>query len=885
MRRSFCIALAIAMMVQSASAQDPFDLLFEDEQRLDLSDPSAPGQDDLLLVSLRLDRITFSDDLPAFRTDTGLCIDAEGLVRAIGAPIEVSDTSLDGWYLDPARTLSIEIGKDEWVLAGRARALGPATVRKAETGLCLDLALAGEVFAADFTFSSGDLAVEIAPHETWPIEAKLAREKEREKLKVAAAAQPDFALIDNPTRWLSWPTVDLNLQASMSRQNPRPLDIGAVLVGDFAHMTGRLQTVRDVNGEASLRASLAATDLPFRFEAGDLALPPSALIGIAEVGRGVRAGSFDASGATDILGSQQIRGPLPDGWEAELHDEQGLKAFVTTPDENGDYVFDAVALRPGYNRLTVRLFGPHGESYERPVRIFLGKELNPENTVRWDVAVVEKGMSLAGDGAPADRALLARGGVTYGLHDKATVGIEATASPDGKLTAASTLAFAAAGTITRARLAWKDDGGKAFEAGLQGRLGGSHTVALRFLDGGSLENDVLGQGADHIDSLMGFRLEGPTQLAGFRIPLIAAGGREERAGGFTQSHLSLSASGRVGRTTLRKSLRFEQTEVGNGQPTETILGDVLFGGRVFGQRLRAQLGYRCVEVCVLGNVGSSFQAQLQSDIHVGSSAAYDFDAGAVGFRLNAAKDFGQASAGLNLGLDPQRGWAAGFNLRFAVFREPGAGFRLGPPGMSQTGTLLPRVYEDIDEDDRFGPSDLPLAEASFIVGGTLRSSLTDGSGIASIDKVTTRSRTTVEVKRSSLPDPFLKPTVSGRTVQLRPGQVMRMDVPVRQTGEAELSVVLQKGDLRLPISGLKVEAFLPDGTQVGEARTSYDGSVYLTDLPLRELTIRVAEEELARFGATANPVTATLSRTNPYASGLSLVIASNPTPPVAGTGY
>jgi hypothetical protein len=870
--------------MQAASAQDPFDLLFGDEQRMDVSAEQGPGQDDLLLLSLRLDQIRFEGDVPAFRTPGGICVDAAALVEVIDAPVEVGARGMEGWFLTPDRTLTFDLDRDDFTIGKRTIGRKPDDAFAMETGLCLDLDLAGRLFAAELQFVQADLAIDITPDETWPIEVKLAREKMRAKLIDPQKAYLDFEPLENPTRWLSWPTADISLEGIASRSDARPLTGGAVLVGDLAHMTARLQTVTDENDRRSFRSTLSRTDGPVRMALGDVALPPSALIGRPQLGRGFLAGSHDAVGGADILGAQEIRGPLPEGWEAELHDEQGLRAFVTEADGNGDYVFQAVSLRPGYNRLTVKLFGPHGETSERPLRIFLGKELNPENEVRWDLAAVEAGRGVAGTQS-GDPQLIARGRVSYGISENATIGIEANVAEHQDALLASTFIFSAAGALTQTRLAWNEEGERAFETGMQGRIGDRHSLALRYLDGGGIENDVLGTGPEHLGRLASFRLEGPIALGGYRLPAALAGSHESRAGGLERSFLAFSASGRIGRATLRKSLRYERAVSSDARSTDAASGSLLLGGKVFGQRLRGQVGYRCEEQCRLGNVTTSLQTRLRSDIVVSGSVGYDREAGSPGFSLLAAKDIGQASLAFNIGHDPQRGWAAGFGLRFSLFRDPGGGIRIGPAGMSDTATLLPRVFEDIDEDGRYGANDLPLADSSFLVSGAVRSAVTDGGGIATIDRLPSGRVAQLEIARASLPDPFLKPSRTGHSVRLRPGQILSVDLPVQQTGEADLVVLLQKGDLKLPIAGLSVEARLGDGTVVGRARTSYDGSAYFSDLPLKPLSFGLAEAELSKFGTAAEPALATLSRSEPYASNLVLTIRSQKNEADAPTGY
>lgn len=873
-RRGLTVVLLISMMNSKAPAQDPFGLLFGDEERIQLGAAGEPGDDDLLLVSLRMGQIRFASSLPAYRTAEGICLDAAETMAAVEAPVSLGPSSLEGWFIAPDRTLAVDFEEPSLAIAGRGRAWPDNAAFFPGGEPCLGLGLLSELLAADFTFDEVDLTVDITPREPWPIEARLARQRERDRLERRARDRADYPLLDNPTRWLSWPVADLALDVTRTANGRIRINPTGLVVGDLAHMTGRLQLLQTAAGEPGFRASAEAKKGDAALRIGDIATPATPLLAPALAGRGISLRGGPGSEA-DLFSRQDIRGPLPPGWEAELHDETGLRAFVTEPDENGEYVFSGVPLRPGYNRYTVRLFGPHGELRERPVRLFVGEELAPENTVRWHVAAVEAGRSLTGDALRDDPQWTGVGSLSYGLGPRATLRLDAAAHEHRGASVNAGLFTALGPVLTAGRVGWEAAGGApAVELGAQARVARAHTASLRWLRSGDLENEIVGQGAGRITQSVQASFEGPVQVAGYRMPVSLSAAREARAGGFVRRRVGLGAGGRVAGMTWRKSFLYEENESSRGDAEERLAGEVLVSSRIGPHQGRASSAWACRETCKLARYGLSYSASIGARATLSFGVVQETSRPEPALSASLVRQFGPVSAGLTARTDGTGRWRAGVGLRFAIYREPGTGRpRLARAGASDSPRALVRVFEDRDGDGVKGPDDPAIEDASLIVGGSLRRETSGPDGIVELPALPAGSPVTLELKRSTLSDPFLKPVQTGHTLAARRGQVIALDLPVAQTGEAELSVSLMKGGLAVPVAGVRIEAVDATGAVVGASETSFDGSAYLADLPLGPLTFRVAPAALERIGgASCAPAHVVLSRKAPFASGLVLTI-------------
>jgi len=61
----------------------------------------------------------------------------------------------------------------------------------------------------------------------------------------------------------------------------------------------------------------------------------------------------------------ELRGELPEAWEAELYQNDILSAF-TAESQSGEYVFADLPLLPGSNDFRVVLYGPQGAARGAP---------------------------------------------------------------------------------------------------------------------------------------------------------------------------------------------------------------------------------------------------------------------------------------------------------------------------------------------------------------------------------------------------------------------------------------------------------------------------------------------------------------------------------------
>jgi hypothetical protein len=121
----------------------------------------------------------------------------------------------------------------------------------------------------------------------------------------------------------------------------------------------------------------------------------------------------------------------------------------------------------------------------------------------------------------------------------------------------------------------------------------------------------------------------------------------------------------------------------------------------------------------------------------------------------------------------------------------------------------------------------------------------------------------MEVQLASLPDLRLRPVQPGIAAVTRPGQVIAVPVPMRQTGEIEAQVETINGDRRRPLPGIEVALVDSRGQRFAVTRSDFGGLAYFDGVPQGQWRLEAAH---------AAPVPVTLGPDSLLATGLRVVV-------------
>lgn len=874
---SFFLVLSTAGLAQSQSP-DPFAILFgEDEETIDSGTDKAPGRDDIELVEVRLADFELIKTQTAFKTETGLCLPVPALFEALEVPGELSEDTFQGWFIRPDRALFVDFNQRVAQFGAHTANIQPTLT---DDGWCLSLADLSSLLPIDFEYRPGVLSVVLTPREVLPIEARLERDALRKQISTTQTTQPDYPVIDMPYEWLSLPTADIGLDLQLAPEGGFETTGSIELAGDVLKMTGRLQYSGDGRPRLTLgRMSSKADQLgPLKarsFEIGDVVAARLPLLSESGLAQGITVSNRPTVSAS-VFDVTDIRGPLPNGWEAELYDGEQLMSFVTEADENGDYVFSDVILRPGYNRLTVKLFGPYGEREDRVVKIMVGSELCPENELQYSFGFVSS-EGVVEDGASDSAVPSAYASVRYGLSNHASAQIDGIVSAeDGVIGLGASLSGSALDTYGVLRIASDGAGRPALSAALQKRLndrGGQ--LKFNLSDFGGMETPVTGFGDQRMvrSALLTYDtsldLGIGRGLSALRTRMEWAQFQDQRK----EFHASARLAGAYGATRWSHALRYSRRASGAGGADTDILGDVLLSRSFKGLRVRGAMTYSLQDGLDVKTLALAAQKRFGRKGFGQVAISRDMESSAYSLNASYSKAFDRFVLSANAGTDQDGAVTAGLRLSFSLFNDPSRGrYAMASPGLSRSGAVRAFVYDDLDDDGRFDEGDIAIPGTGFIVDQSLRAEQTDENGGAVLGDLQSGYQANIELKQSTLDDPYLKPTQTGFSVTPRPGRIVDVAFPLTATGDVDGTVKLQKGAHETPVSGVLIEAVDEAGQVLATATSEYDGYFYIDDIPARPVTLKVAEMELEAIEAQANPVQVSLSRDAPSVMGVALLI-------------
>ena len=919
----------------SASAQDfdPFALLFDEEdEQIDASQDAEAGFDDLNIVTLRLRELTLDDGFVVYETKGGICLPFIPLSEALEFPIIPSgDGNAEGWFIDSSRTVSVDFDSTLATVSGR-------DVMLPDDPFTTDALT--EIFGMAFEHDARSLRVNVVPDEVLPLEAKLEREAFREDMLGKAPLQArEYERADNPYRWLSWPVADVGVDVSASSGGNIQMRFDIEAAGDILNTTGRIRTVGGNSGGIleNLRVTLGRElwqgkrdgDLAARrIDAGDISTPPLPLVSRSINGAGVVITNRSALTA-ELFDETELRGPLPAGWEAELYHGDELLGFVTEPDSNGDYVFRDVPLISGYNRFTIKLYGPHGETEEREIKQFVGAELEPENETSYFFGVVDSRSPLVEsfglvEAGTADRKQLADlddeedlnafedrkdealsalfddtldedtpltpgqssrqgfkvvGSASRGLTDKLTVRLDARldlGAEDGGDSAASvSLASSVAGGFAVGRVISNGKGMPALEGAFQRSILNRSNLSLRAISYGDLENEMSGTGSSRRTHLAQIRGNSFLPIAGRSIPVQTDLSYTRTANGNGLIDGSTRVSTTVANVRMTKSFNYFHSSSDTESRTH-LGGDLLFSQRRAGMRLVGNLGYSLTGEAGLTNIGVSAQRGFGKDSLGTLAVNRDLSQHRSTLSLGWSKRFDRVSLSTTGRVSDDMEWSIGARLGFSLSRNPDSALpRFSSNSISRRGTVRGHAFIDDNLNGLFDMGETELEGVQLTFNGGTEAAESDETGQVVVENVSTTAVQTIGVNIASVEDPFLVPAVEGVSYVIRPGQTIDVPIALQPSGDLEGQVSILKGEHTLQTGGVPVEVLDRDGKVVAETLTDFDGYFYLDKLPLRELTVRVPNSALDEAGMVSEDLDISLTADEPSVLGASLTVFIN----------
>lgn len=836
--------------------------------------PPTFSADDELILEVRLANGLVADTIVAYGTRSGVYLPLGALARMLDLAIVVSDSGnyASGWFLDEKRTLTIDLRQARLELLGKEMPFPRGLIVALNDDMYVRDDLLGELLPMTLATDLRDQSIVITTRETFPFEARMAREEQRRRLNNQSAASMTEVFVRERTPWrlLDFPLVDAELRGvsddiygTRAEADVRlSTDLAFMSVESFTSATTRdgLTAARLEFGRQDPYAELLGPMKATEFRFGDVSTQslPIGLRGVS--GRGTFLTNAPLQ-QVSIFERIDLRGELPAGHEVELY-RNNILIGSTQEAINGQFEFLQIPVEFGLNVMRLVFYGPQGQRREEVRRFMVGDGRLAAGELVYAFGAAQKDRNLFGVYTPNFRPQRDFGNwrstaqVSYGISSGLTGNLSAAVfeALDGKTRQqfGAGLRTGVLGIGAKLDLAVQDGGGKAIQFGLGGRVLGTAATLTHAEYNGPFFDDIREFGGSYLRRATELDVNGSIGLGGSsnaRLPYAARVKRLEFADGRNQLEASLRGSARFG-TVLASNVFDFQTVTSPGSPRNTQLrGSFDLASHVGSStQVRGALGYGILPSPKLQTVNAQIDHALDDRTLISASAGHGFDNKDTFLGLSATRKFDRFTLGFDSHLNlPSKAYGVALRLGFSFGRNPVTSKPfIDQPGLAASGAVAVRAFHDRDGDGLYGNGEEPLPEVQFSTGSQTKT--TDAAGVALIGNLTVGSRTVLQIDPDSLPDITLAPRQRGLEIAPRPGRIHALDFPVVDVSEVTGTAYFDKPGERRPVAGIRFELVDAEQKVVAQAKSEGDGYFFFEQVMPGQYQVRIDPEQKQRYG-------------------------------------
>ena len=834
--------------------------------------PVLRPQDELLL-QVRTDKWILDEAFSGYSTATGSYLPLGSFSRLLDFAIVVDSDSgrAEGWFLDPKNTFRIDVNAGFVETKDGRKPLKPGDAIATLGDIYVRPALLAQWFPLEANVDLAKQQVQLKLLQTFPFEAKMAREQSRESLGFRSAAQriayPREATI---YEMMSAPALDVNIHATTGtrQETTSQYDVRAsgdlgfmstdlFLSGDRKNPLGDARFVmrrRDPDGQ--MLGPLGLTLI----EVGDTSSLAEPIGPRSRTGRGIVFGNVPVDRGS-VFDKIDLRGELPIGYEVELYRNDVLISSVSQA-VDGRYEFPQVPLEYGLNILRLVFYGPHGERREEVRQINAGEDRLAKGEFQYAVSAVQQDENLIPihreevPGSFLDKgAVRAIASAQYGLSSAVT-GVAGLSSfvldghriVQGRAGIRTNLGSAAL------QLDGAYQGGKAFalQAGFAGRLFGASYVLQHIEYGGDFVDELRSSTADDFKRYTQLRIDKGFSLGSRTIATNLVADRAQH-GDTVDWEATFRASTSVQRWLISNSVDYHRVD-SNVTHSQDLQGSFEVNGAVSGWGVRAGIDYvlrpgakfRTLNLSIDHDVGGGALVRLVASRQLSGGSAT-----LAGVSLS--KRLGNFDFGADVQYDSgTKALVVGTRLSFS-FGHGISGWRFAPPGLARGGSLLAVAFRDLNGDGRKEANEPALQDVGFRGGsGEVK---TDARGMALISGLGDGRPTQVSMMTDTLPDPYLSPVKPGVEVVPRPGRTHVAMFPVATVSELEGKAYFARAGGKRAVSNVQLQLIDEKNDVIASAKTEYDGYFLMERVPPGRYRLRIDPDQATRLGIRlAQPV-------------------------------
>ncbi len=168
--------------------------------------------------------------------------------------------------------------------------------------------------------------------------------------------------------------------------------------------------------------------------------------------------------------------------------------------------------------------------------------------------------------------------------------------------------------------------------------------------------------------------------------------------------------------------------------------------------------------------------------------------------------------------------------------------------LANAGTLLVRVYHDVNNNRIFDGDDIPLKDAKVEAVQSRRIVKTDVIGIAQLDNLRNFTKTDITVDKNSISNPLLVQSTINASITPRPGLISVLNYPMIEGGEIEGELTFEDEYGRLQyVANAPMEIRDGRGNVVETLKSGFDGYFYFAGLVPHQYTVSIRPDYLEQY--------------------------------------
>lgn len=883
-RLVFGVLIALPALSHAVTPAAARTVKYESDMRVtsyiaQLPPPSSPfaaperSDDELLILVMTLGDYVLSDGIFGYPKQGSLILPLTDLMDALDFPIEVDPENgrAEGWFIDENRLFSLDLAASQVVIAGEVIPLNPAFIEQLPDDIYVDVRTLARWFPINFEFNLSSLSLELNSREPLPLEQKLARDIQRERvLSQQRNRNRTFPQIQVPYEWVTWPVSDTTVEFQVSSSEEETTftrSYSTLATADLMKLNADLFVTGTEKDQLSVaRLKLGRQDATggllgkldaTQFALGDVFSPQIKHISRSQGGRG-----FEVSNAP--LGNQNefdritLQGDLQLGWEVELYRNEVLLDFRQSQ-ADGRYIFEDVPLLFGVNVIKLVFYGPQGQRREEIQQLRVGADQIKPGSHQYAISFnQEDRLLLMGDDKTiTDQSFQGKARYAfqykYGVNKNFSVGTNLASIPfEGghRVYTGVNLVTSLGPVYGRADITKDIEGGWAGTISAQTRLFGiniigEHTYLNDFLS----EEFDLDTNPQETDSRL--RLDGvvrwdflPHVPFSFNVNHQSFQSRDRS----TQFQNRLSTA--IGRASVSNTVTLDLSDPAESDDTENMSGTLQLGGSIGPVRTRGQVSYDVIPEATLTSAAISGDWKLNKKFNASAGVSRQLSGSTdTSLSLGVNTDLDYVAAGVDAEIDNKGDYTGRLRLTYSWGKDAAdGGLRIASQPTAERGTMTARVFLDLDGDGKYSEDvDEALEGVRFRTGRNTLDAKTNENGIAFVTSLGTFKPVPFEIDIGSLEDPFWITDPEGVEVILRPGVPGHIDFPVVTAGEIDGVTYIRREGVSDPIRDVVLQLLDQNDTVVKETRSQYDG-FYLFDL-VRPGTyvLRVDPEQIERL--------------------------------------